>query len=60
VRAGRGNDVIRVRDGDGDHVLCGPGNDIVYADNHDKIKPNCEVAKRGRPVKGADAEEMSH
>ena len=59
IRSGRGNDVVRVRDGDGDRVLCGPGSDIVYADFHDKVKPNCEVAKRDRPEAGADAEEIS-
>jgi hypothetical protein len=52
--------VVRVRDGDGDRVLCGPGKDVVYADNHDKVKQNCEVANRDRPEAGADTEETSN
>ena len=60
VKAGRGNDVVRVRDGEEDQVLCGPGKDVVYADDADKVNPSCELAKRGAPTPGADAQEISH
>jgi Ca2+-binding RTX toxin-like protein len=32
-----GDDTIHARDGQVDHILCGPGNDVVFADANDDI-----------------------
>jgi len=41
---GRGDDHFSTHDGNTDHIHCGPGNDIVYADPHDVVAPDCEHA----------------
>ncbi|MDO8185571.1 hypothetical protein Q5424_02370 [Conexibacter sp. JD483] len=46
-RTGSGNDVVRVRDGEADSVVCGPGTDTVIADPIDTIAPDCENVDRG-------------
>jgi hypothetical protein len=49
IRAGDGNDLIRVRRGSIDKVRCGRGNDTVRAGRRDKIAHDCEhVRIRGR------------
>jgi Ca2+-binding RTX toxin-like protein len=48
LSGGLGNDVFHVRDGEADHVDCGPGYDVVRADYRDVVSNNCEVVKRSR------------
>ena len=49
IRAGDGNDLIRVRRGWIDRVRCGGGNDTVRAGRRDRIADDCEqVFRRGR------------
>jgi hypothetical protein len=58
VKGGRGNDIIRVRDGAIDKVLCGPGRDEVFADRRDRVRGgNCERVFRAGPRPGADEKE---
>lgn len=55
ITGGRGSDVlvgnagddrIDARDGDPDRVECGPGNDVVLADQYDQIGDTCESVSR--------------
>jgi hypothetical protein len=46
VRAGRGADVIDLRDGQVDTVDCGRGRDRVLADPADDLAGNCEQVTR--------------
>jgi hypothetical protein len=49
IVAGRGDDVLKIRNGGRDRVNCGPGEDTVKAkrgDRDDKIAHNCEVIRR--------------
>jgi hypothetical protein len=39
--------VVRVRDGEGDHVFCGGGRDRVIADFQDVVSADCEVVRFG-------------
>jgi hypothetical protein len=49
IRAGNGNDLIRVRRGWVDRIRCGGGNDTVRAGRRDRIAHDCEhVFRRGR------------
>jgi Ca2+-binding RTX toxin-like protein len=45
---GPGNDRFHVRDGEADHVSCGPGYDLVRADYRDAVSNDCELVMRGR------------
>jgi Ca2+-binding RTX toxin-like protein len=47
VAAGRGIDTVKVRGGSRDTVSCGPGRDLVVADNRDVIARNCELVRLG-------------
>ena len=48
VNAGKGNDVVRSRNGRVDKIHCGLGRDSVLADRGDKVrKKNCEVVRYG-------------
>jgi Ca2+-binding RTX toxin-like protein len=40
---GAGRDFIEARDGERDHLWCGPGDDTVSADPVDRVTPNCET-----------------
>jgi Ca2+-binding RTX toxin-like protein len=46
LNGGPGNDVFHVRDGEPDHVTCGPGYDVVLADYKDVVANDCELVKR--------------
>jgi hypothetical protein len=48
LTGGPGNDRFHVRDGEPDHVDCGPDYDIVRADYKDVVSNDCEVVMRGR------------
>jgi Ca2+-binding RTX toxin-like protein len=53
-----GNDVVDVRDGEADTVVCGPGTDKVVADALDTVSPDCETVDRsaaGGPAPGTGA-----
>jgi hypothetical protein len=43
---GPGNDFLATRDGEPDHVGCGPGRDFVEADSSDLVSSNCEAVRR--------------
>ena len=48
VKAGRGNDIVRSRNGRVDRIHCGKGKDSVVADRGDKVRErNCETVKYG-------------
>jgi hypothetical protein len=42
----RGDDRINSRGGKADSVRCGPGDDVVRADQLDRVKGNCETVRR--------------
>jgi hypothetical protein len=46
IFAGAGNDLIQAAFGGVDRVDCGPGRDIVSADQSDVVAANCEVVSR--------------
>ena len=46
IFAGAGNDLIQAAFGGVDRVDCGPGRDIVSADQSDRVAANCEVVSR--------------
>ena len=46
IVAGAGNDLVQAAFGGVDRVDCGPGHDIVSADQSDLVAPNCEVVSR--------------
>jgi len=46
VCAGPGNDLVQVRDGRRDVVICGPGRDRVDGDRVDEVRPDCERVQR--------------
>jgi Tol biopolymer transport system component len=46
ISGGDGWDAIVSRDGEVDHVSCGPGRDIVWADPADVVAADCEVVLR--------------
>lgn len=46
ITQGFGDDTIDARDGEVDHVQCGPGTDTVLADKIDVVATDCEI---GRP-----------
>jgi hypothetical protein len=49
IKAGAGNDLIRVRRGSIDRVRCGRGSDTVIAGRRDRVAADCEdVRRRGR------------
>jgi hypothetical protein len=49
VLAGRGDDRIEARDGNGDFIQCGDGRDVAYVDRFDQVAHSgCEVIHRGR------------
>ena len=46
VKAGKGNDVVKARNGQVDKIHCGKGKDSVVADRADKVRErNCETIK---------------
>jgi len=46
IVAGAGNDLIQAAFGGVDRIDCGPGRDIVSADQSDRVAANCEVVSR--------------
>jgi len=46
IHGGPGNDRINVVHGSRDRVICGPGDDIVFADSTDAIAKDCESVRR--------------
>ena len=46
IDGGSGNDRISVIHGGADAVVCGPGNDVVFADPRDRIARDCEDIRR--------------
>jgi hypothetical protein len=42
---GRGDDTINARDGERDTVRCGPGDDVVVADDRDVVPAGCEQVR---------------
>ena len=46
VLAGRGNDVIRSRDGNLDFIQCGGKHDVAVVDRLDDVSSDCEVVRR--------------
>jgi hypothetical protein len=44
---GGGNARLEARDGFFDVIDCGPGRDTVVADRNDRVRPGCEVVRRG-------------
>jgi len=60
VRAGKGDDVVNVRDfAPGDTVRCGPGDDRVIADAGDTVAGDCEQVDRGTGRIRRDAATMT-
>jgi len=56
ISGGPGWDAIVGRNGVRDHISCGPGDDIVWADQLDVIASDCEVVIRATvslPTKGS-------
>jgi Tol biopolymer transport system component len=47
VNAGAGSDKIFSKDENSDVIRCGPGRDLVIADQKDKVARNCERVRRG-------------
>ena len=47
MKAGKGDDVVRGRNGRRDRINCGAGDDTVYAEPGDRVKKNCETVKYG-------------
>jgi N-acetylglucosamine-6-sulfatase len=47
VFAGAGNDLIHARDGNGDVVTCGPGDDVAVIDPIDLARSDCERVRSG-------------
>lgn len=68
LTGGEGNDVIHARDGEADHIDCGPGNDRALLDQQDVIvdatqaNPNgsCETVVRKDPKPREAAPEPAH
>ena len=46
IDGGTGNDRINVVHGGSDSVVCGRGNDVVFADPRDKVAGDCESVRR--------------
>ena len=46
IDGGPGNDRINVVHGDHDVVICGPGEDMVFADSADAVSRDCEKVRR--------------
>lgn len=43
VVGGEGDDFIEAKDGAGDHISCGPGEDVVSVDERDAVASDCET-----------------
>ena len=62
VDAGAGDDTIAAADGERDEIACGPGADVVKADQLDVVAPDCESVERSSvepPPTKADGDETA-
>ncbi len=58
--SGEGDDELRSADGLADRVVCGPGQDRVFADTADDVAHDCEHVERRPAAPPADAAAMAN
>lgn len=56
VDAGAGDDIIVVADGSDQHIITGPGSDLVFLPNHGARRIEVELSPLGRPGQRGDQE----